>query len=43
MIVNESNVAAIVLEPVTGTNGVLIPPAELFPEIAEKSATRTAS
>jgi len=33
MIVNESNVAAIVLEPVTGTNGVLIPPAEYFPKL----------
>ncbi len=33
MIANESNVAAIVLEPVTGTNGVLIPPAEYFPKL----------
>ncbi|MBS1840859.1 MAG: aminotransferase class III-fold pyridoxal phosphate-dependent enzyme [Acidobacteria bacterium] len=33
MIVNESNVAAIILEPITGTNGVLIPPAEYFPKI----------
>ncbi len=33
MIVNESNVAAIILEPVTGTNGVLIPPAEYFPRL----------
>jgi len=33
MIVNESNVAAIVLEPVTATNGVLIPPAEYFPKL----------
>ncbi len=33
MITNESNVAAIILEPVTGTNGVLIPPAEYFPRL----------
>ena len=33
MIANESNVAAVVLEPVTGTNGVLIPPAEYFPKL----------
>lgn len=33
MIANESNVAAIILEPVTGTNGVLIPPAEYFPKL----------
>ncbi|HLK05523.1 MAG TPA: aminotransferase class III-fold pyridoxal phosphate-dependent enzyme [Candidatus Acidoferrum sp.] len=33
MIVNESDVAAIILEPVTGTNGVLIPPAEYFPRL----------
>ncbi|HWZ98197.1 MAG TPA: aminotransferase class III-fold pyridoxal phosphate-dependent enzyme [Candidatus Dormibacteraeota bacterium] len=33
MITNESNVAAVVLEPVVGTNGVLIPPAEYFPKL----------
>jgi len=33
MITNESNVAAVILEPVTGTNGVLIPPAEYFPKL----------
>ena len=33
MIENESNVAAIVVEPITGTNGVLIPPAEYFPKL----------
>ncbi|GAC1641219.1 MAG: aspartate aminotransferase family protein [Candidatus Acidiferrum sp.] len=33
MIANESNVAAIILEPVAGTNGVLIPPAEYFPRL----------
>ena len=33
MIANESDVAAIILEPVTGTNGVLIPPAEYLPRL----------
>jgi taurine--2-oxoglutarate transaminase len=33
MIANESNVAAVVAEPVVGTNGVLIPPAEYFPKL----------
>ncbi|HWT88135.1 MAG TPA: aminotransferase class III-fold pyridoxal phosphate-dependent enzyme [Candidatus Angelobacter sp.] len=33
MIANESNVAAVILEPVVGTNGVLIPPAEYFPKL----------
>jgi len=33
MITNESDVAAVILEPVTGTNGVLIPPAEYFPKL----------
>jgi len=33
MITNESNVAAVILEPVTGTNGVLIPPPEYFPRL----------
>jgi taurine--2-oxoglutarate transaminase len=33
MIANESNVAAIVAEPVVGTNGVLVPPAEYFPKL----------
>lgn len=33
MITNESDVAAVILEPVTGTNGVLIPPAEYFPRL----------
>ena len=35
MIRNESDVAAILLEPVVGTNGVLIPPPEYFPRIRE--------
>ncbi len=33
MIVNENDVAAVVVEPVVGTNGVLIPPAEYFPRL----------
>ena len=33
MIVNESDVAAVLVEPVTGTNGVLIPPAEYLPRL----------
>jgi len=33
MIRNESDVAAIILEPVVGTNGVLVPPPEYFPRI----------
>jgi len=33
MIRNESDVAAIIMEPVVGTNGVLIPPAEYFPRL----------
>ena len=33
MITNESNVAAVILEPVVGTNGVLIPPPEYFPKL----------
>jgi taurine--2-oxoglutarate transaminase len=33
MIANESDVAAVVVEPVTGTNGVLVPPAEYLPKL----------
>jgi taurine--2-oxoglutarate transaminase len=33
MIRNESNVAAIICEPIVGTNGVLIPPDEYFPRL----------
>ncbi len=39
MIKNEGNVAAILIEPVVGTNGVLVPPADYLPlvrEIADK-------
>ncbi len=35
MIRNESDVAAVIMEPVVGTNGVLIPPPEYFPRIRE--------
>lgn len=35
MIRNESDVAAIILEPVVGTNGVLVPPPEYLPRIRE--------
>jgi taurine--2-oxoglutarate transaminase len=33
MIVNESDVAAVIVEPVVGTNGVLIPPKEYLPRL----------
>jgi taurine--2-oxoglutarate transaminase len=33
MIRNESDVAAIIVEPVVGTNGVLVPPPEYFPKL----------
>ena len=33
MIANESNVAAVVVEPIAGTNGVLVPPAEYLPRL----------
>jgi len=35
MIRNEGNVAAIVIEPVVGTNGVLVPPKEYIPRLRE--------
>jgi taurine--2-oxoglutarate transaminase len=35
MIENESDVAAVLVEPVVGTNGVLIPPKEYFPRLRE--------
>lgn len=35
MIRNESDVAAIIVEPVVGTNGVLIPPKEYFPRLRQ--------
>ncbi len=33
MIVNESDVAAVIVEPVVGTNGVLVPPKEYMPRL----------
>ena len=33
MIANEGDVAAVIVEPVVGTNGVLIPPKEYFPKL----------
>jgi taurine---2-oxoglutarate transaminase len=33
MIRNESDVAAVIVEPVVGTNGVLVPPAEYMPRL----------
>ncbi len=35
MIKNESNVAAVIVEPVVGTNGVLIPPKEYMPRLRQ--------
>jgi len=35
MIRNESDVAAIILEPIVGTNGILVPPPEYFPRLRE--------
>jgi taurine--2-oxoglutarate transaminase len=35
MIENESDVAAVLVEPVVGTNGVLVPPAEYFPRLRQ--------
>ena len=35
MIENESDVAAVIVEPVVGTNGVLVPPPEYFPRLSK--------
>jgi taurine---2-oxoglutarate transaminase len=35
MIVNEGDVAAVLVEPVVGTNGVLVPPKEYMPKLRE--------
>jgi taurine--2-oxoglutarate transaminase len=35
MIANESDVAAVLVEPIVGTNGVLVPPPEYFPRLRE--------
>jgi taurine--2-oxoglutarate transaminase len=34
MIDNEENVAAVIVEPIVGTNGVLVPPADYLPKLA---------
>ena len=40
MIDHEENVAAILIEPIVGTNGVLVPPAEYLPRLAERAKKR---
>ena len=35
MIINESDVAAVLIEPVVGTNGILVPPKEYMPRLRE--------
>jgi taurine--2-oxoglutarate transaminase len=35
MIENESDVAAVIIEPIVGTNGVLVPPPEYMPRLRE--------
>jgi taurine--2-oxoglutarate transaminase len=39
MIRNESDIAAVLLEPIVGTNGVLVPPDEYFPSCARFATT----
>jgi len=38
MIKNEGNVAAVLVEPVVGTNGVLVPPKEYMPMLSEMAS-----
>ncbi|HRI66793.1 MAG TPA: aminotransferase class III-fold pyridoxal phosphate-dependent enzyme [Polyangium sp.] len=40
MIDHDENVAAIIVEPVVGTNGVLVPPPEYFPRLVEHARKR---
>lgn len=40
MIDNDANVAAVIMEPIVGTNGVLVPPPEYLPKIAEQCKKR---
>jgi taurine--2-oxoglutarate transaminase len=40
MIDHEENVAAVLVEPVVGTNGVLVPPKEYLPRLAELAKKR---
>ncbi|HVY49702.1 MAG TPA: aminotransferase class III-fold pyridoxal phosphate-dependent enzyme [Minicystis sp.] len=40
MIDHEENVAAIIVEPIVGTNGVLVPPADYLPKLAAHAKKR---
>jgi taurine---2-oxoglutarate transaminase len=40
MIDHEQNVAAVIVEPIVGTNGVLVPPPEYMPRLAEHAKKR---
>lgn len=40
MIRNESNVAAVILEPIVGTNGILVPPDDYLPRVFEIARRR---
>ena len=40
MIDHEENVAAVIVEPIVGTNGVLVPPAEYLPKLAALAKKR---
>jgi taurine--2-oxoglutarate transaminase len=40
MIDHEENVAAVIIEPIVGTNGVLVPPPEYLPRLAEHAKKR---
>ena len=40
MLDHEENVAAVLIEPVVGTNGVLVPPADYLPRLAEHCRRR---
>jgi taurine--2-oxoglutarate transaminase len=40
MIEHEENVAAVIVEPVVGTNGVLVPPADYLPRLAKIAKAR---
>ncbi len=40
MIAQEENVAAVIVEPVVGTNGILVPPADYLPRLAEIAKRR---
>ena len=40
MIDHEENVAAVIVEPIVGTNGVLVPPPEYLPKLAALAKKR---